>query len=207
MALNLARTVKAGDADPKVVQILTECLEFDTITENQAARRIDEYNKLDEDQYNLEDIWGAFFRASFHIPHDHPAQSRLVQILLELKELPSRTVQFGDKELIFWSGMPLFHGYFSEWWQFCGPFDRPMDEEGKSPEEIVEEASHEWQNFVSFSARLWKAGLIGLFRSSVYTLREALEDDTGELELKWRIAAASEWIVHCGASDSRRDQR
>ncbi|KAJ5219674.1 hypothetical protein N7468_008878 [Penicillium chermesinum] len=203
---NLAKAAESddSDADRTVIQIFTECLELETITENEAAKRIDEYHRPaetsdEEDEPNIWLIWGAFLRASFMIPHDHPAQDKLIQILLELQDLPSRRVEYGEfGEVEFWTELPVFRFYMIEVWSSVGPFNKYMGRE--RTEEETTEASREWRNFISFSARLWEAEVINCFNHSVYALRDTLEADEDDygLELKWRVAAASEWIVHCG---------
>lgn len=108
MTLNLAEAPKLKEADRNVVQILRECLELETSAEKEAAKQIDEYHRPaetqhdsdDEDEPNLYSIWDTFVYVSFHIPHDHPAQNRLVQILLELRDLPSRKVEYASVSIM-----------------------------------------------------------------------------------------------------------
>lgn len=89
--------------EEKVFTILNEYLQpSSTTTPSTAARAIDALTPMkrpdgQEEKESAEsflwEIWGIFIAIAKQIPHEHPSQERLVEVVNALSELPSTSVE------------------------------------------------------------------------------------------------------------------
>ncbi|KAL1962970.1 hypothetical protein VTN77DRAFT_8816 [Rasamsonia byssochlamydoides] len=137
------------------------------------------------------------------IPHTHPAQDKLAELVKAIQNLPSRPVhisQWGDFEL--WKSLPLFGETFSD--AYDSDRNKPLDPAVKNQRNL---------NFQSYGARLMGNGSIPNDRYCIWALADALEgrydsgkgrlrkiltDPTADPEVDIHVAIAAEWIFHAG---------
>ncbi|KAI9923599.1 hypothetical protein ASPWEDRAFT_27920 [Aspergillus wentii DTO 134E9] len=200
--------------------ILAEYLQpTNTTTPETAAIALDNLHpdkRREEKDKESGDVFVYYFFEPFHaiakqIPHTHPAQGRLVDLVKALRELPSRSVhlsQWGDYEL--WKDLPLFGETFSD--AYFSDNDKPLDKTTKNTRFL---------NLTSYAARLLGINLIpndsyciwalsdaleGRYDSGKGRLRNIITDPTADPEVDIHVAVAVEWIVHAGAVLYRRGE-
>ncbi|KAI1825205.1 hypothetical protein F4861DRAFT_210208 [Xylaria intraflava] len=126
-------------------------------------------------------FWRSIFDVAEQIPHDNPAQDKLVAFLRDLKLVP----ETGEKvwEAVVWTELPLL-----------GPSIR---EHIDMPAGINESIS-----FHAFVARLLHAGVSpGSETTGIWMLRAALEEDVKPVsELDRALMIAAVYIEYAGAT-------
>lgn len=112
----------------EVVEILNSALpQASTSSPADAAKALNELSRPVLDASNAENeeeaagflwwFWQLIHDLSRQIPHDRPEQDRLVAIIKELRELPSKTVVLdGWGPAQVWGGLPLFGSTLREEW-------------------------------------------------------------------------------------------
>ncbi|KAH7035999.1 uncharacterized protein B0I36DRAFT_429984 [Microdochium trichocladiopsis] len=136
----------------------------------------------------LLEFWELFLRIARQVPHDHPAQDRLVQLVAELKELPTSDV---ESDRVIWTSLEGLENCVQESW--IAPSDK----------EDTFEPLQEWVNLNSMVSRLYGAGLMDWYYFGIWTLRDSFETNDVSLSrediLSSRVSAAAEWIKYSGS--------
>ncbi|KAI9773364.1 MAG: hypothetical protein M1840_007579 [Geoglossum simile] len=177
------------------LSVLNDALQpSDAISPAAAANRINELIPLEDGQDVSEvdgffwGLWEGFTDVAGRLPHDHPSQEKLVQVIEELNRLPVAPIAKGMKTHV-WAELRYLGPSIREAW--IGP---------ESEKEVEESGSH-WVGLNAFAARLLNAGL-GHFTTSfpLWSMRDALEMEKppGPL-LDCHVAAAAVWIAYSGS--------
>ncbi|GFF25748.1 hypothetical protein IFM58399_01150 [Aspergillus lentulus] len=202
------------DDDPwfieeKIFRILQDYLQDPTASPAVAAQSLDRLfpaNRPDEDQPADEPreepgsflwhFWGVVHDVARQIPYTAPEQDRLAELIKALKGLSSQTktvyLTAWDYTFDLWGDLPLLGPTFREMYD-CMVLDDK------------EEREH-WQSLNAYAARLTKDGSADLILFAKFAIEGMLEEDLehrladndpGSI-LECRIAAAAEWVIHCG---------
>ncbi|KAI0129047.1 hypothetical protein BJ170DRAFT_623816 [Xylariales sp. AK1849] len=132
-------------------------------------------------------VWGDLIQIAKQIPHDHPAQEKLVKVLRELVLLPETGIKTWDLRL--WTDLPILGAALRE------GLNGPGTSEVKAEQaEIVTS----WVNFNAFYARLNGAGVMHSESHSIWMLRAALEEEVPRELLDCRILTAAQILEHNG---------
>ncbi|XXG96908.1 hypothetical protein Hte_003199 [Hypoxylon texense] len=110
-------------------------------------------------------LWENLIWVAEQIPHDHPAQDKLVRAVRELTLLPKPGTTVWESSL--WADLPVLSLVFREY--LNGP-DQSASDEGQA------QINQAWVRFHAFSARLMGAGVVHFMNQPVWMLREALEE-------------------------------
>ncbi|KAI0593181.1 hypothetical protein F4775DRAFT_579296 [Biscogniauxia sp. FL1348] len=114
------------------------------------------------DEEFLWGLWKDVIRVAEQLPHDHPAQDKLVLFLRELTLLPDTGVLVWD--LPIWSSLPILPAALRE------HLDKPARDDSAS-----------WISFHAFAARLSHAAVLpspdGGQTTAIWMLRAALEEE------------------------------
>ncbi|KAJ5345740.1 Protein of unknown function DUF3632 [Penicillium brevicompactum] len=142
--------------------------------------------KAEEPISFLLEFWGTISKLARQIPHDHPAQDKMIEILKELQALPVVKVPISERGfLLFWSEMPCLT---EDWTEFdIGPSARDHPSKfGK------------WINRQAFAARLLQAGLADLFHLPTCCFMDALEEEPSPRQeyFECQLRAAVQWIEY-----------
>ena len=235
--LNLV--LQSFDNDPwiinqRIFDILNMYLQPNaTLSPTTAAQEIDKLFPLnrprEEDKENEEpesflwEMWGVVVSVAEQIPWEHPGQTRLVEVIQALNDLPGpKTVQMdGWGKLVIWSDLPLLDPVMTEighsygirfmFFLYCFASDFSGIVTGINLEDTsdAQEAIRTRQrNFVAFSARLTQSCLTD--RSlyfSIHVFRDAFEEEPDHRSkaylrqgprLNVYVPLASIWILLCG---------
>ncbi|KAL1961897.1 hypothetical protein VTN77DRAFT_930 [Rasamsonia byssochlamydoides] len=132
-------------------------------------------------------IWDTFIHVAKQIPHDHPAQQRLVQVIVELTQFPPVVIKLWGVETRIWNDLPLLGASMREAWA-------PPTSDAET---VSQESAAEWRSLNSFAARMMRTGLVQWTNFAIWTMRDALEQQNppGPV-LDCAVATASEWIIH-----------
>ncbi|KAI5920378.1 hypothetical protein F4810DRAFT_702957 [Camillea tinctor] len=119
------------------------------------------------DEEFLWGLWKNVIRVAEQLPHDHPAQDRLVLFLQELTLLPDTGVLVWD--LPIWSALPVLSASIRE--HLNGPA------QSRDPTEQAR-IDRSWISFHAFAARLLHAGVLPSpdETTAIWMLRAALEE-------------------------------
>ncbi|KAJ5425964.1 hypothetical protein N7465_001034 [Penicillium sp. CMV-2018d] len=191
------------DDDPWIVQrkyfmILNNSLQPDSqVSAAEAAAGINELTPMNREANGEEaeepeswclEFWGTINELVKQIPHDHPSQDKMVEIIKELIALPGVEV-FVCKTAItrIWTDLP----YLMEVWHEYAVTPKPED--GAFEFE-------RWINWQAFSARVLQAGLADWFRLTTRCFRRAFEEEPLQVDefSECRIRGAAQWIEHSG---------
>ncbi|KAF5857335.1 hypothetical protein ETB97_005950 [Aspergillus alliaceus] len=174
--LQRASAVPAQVAAWKMYKLTPECLE-----EGRSE-------KLDLETF-LWQVWDIFIQVARRIPHNHPFQDHMANLVESLASLPPLTVNIWQTSTRLWTDLPLLGPSMREAW--ISP-----TYEGRTP--TIEEAQS-WINLNSFAARLLKLNMTLWTVFAVWELREALEEPCEGSRLDCNVRVAAQWITH-GAS-------
>ncbi len=222
-----------------VVEILNSALpQASTFSPPHAAKSLNELSRPFLDASNAESqcnaagflwwFWQLIHDLSRQIPHDSLEQDRLVAIIKELRDLPSKTIildGWGPAQV--WAGLPLFGSTLREEWDsvfshlrcyhsttnllYTGDGAAPMDSDLKQ----------RFLNLHSYAARIAGLGLVPLECYAIWALTDALEgvmtpirgapdevnpNPAAVEDLPFKVAAAAEWIFHAGHVLYARDE-
>ncbi|OCL09783.1 hypothetical protein AOQ84DRAFT_387930 [Glonium stellatum] len=126
----------------------------------------------------LLEFWETFVVIVRQVPHDHPSQKRLVELVKELDRLAATSAES------VWAHLQRLDNVLADNWNV------PSEQEDSF------EPFKEWVNLNSFVSRLYGAGLIKWYRFAIWTIRDSLENSqvpAADL-LESRVAAAAQWI-------------
>lgn len=138
-----------------------------------AARAVASRVPKDEDdavEGFLWTFWGDVTEVAKQIPHDDPAQDKLVAVVRELKLLPDTGVKVWNEQL--WTDLPVLGAQFRE------ALNGPETSEDEARQAALAQA---WVNFHAFAARLNGAGVTRFETTPIWMLRAALEEDLAGL--------------------------
>ncbi|KAL5356232.1 hypothetical protein BJX96DRAFT_186182 [Aspergillus floccosus] len=146
-------------------------------------------------------FWELLYIFASQIPHDDPAQDKLVDVLKELTRLPSRTIVVWSEECQLWSDMPLFAAEFPANWEVFGS------------ELPIEVRKQKVLNMHAYAARILRQRLAALEHQAIWALSEAVEGaivpvrgrpdivsqhPTAVVDLPYKTALAAMWVIHAG---------
>ncbi|KAE8423833.1 hypothetical protein BDV36DRAFT_289930 [Aspergillus pseudocaelatus] len=192
---------ETGVVEQKVIHTLEGLLHsFDADSIRVAAEEIDELNparhskkahkEVQEDE--LEEflwlVWDAFIRLARQVPHAHPFQDRMVDLVEALTLLPPLSVEVWQSTIRLWADLPLLGPSMREAWV------APPSTEGP----IESHEAEEWINLNAFAARLLRLDAISWTVFGIWELREALEEPSEIPGSGFHVIAAAEWIKHSG---------
>ncbi|KAI1488745.1 hypothetical protein F5X96DRAFT_58314 [Biscogniauxia mediterranea] len=138
------------------------------------------------DEEFLWGLWKDVIRVAEQLPHDHPAQDRLVLFVRELTLLPDTGVLVWDVPI--WSGLPVLPAALRE--HLNGPARSPDPAE----QARIDAA---WVSFHAFAARLLHAAVLPSSdeTTAIWMLRAALEE--GDAKAR-DLATAAVHILYAG---------
>ncbi|KAJ5158374.1 uncharacterized protein N7500_008025 [Penicillium coprophilum] len=191
------------DDDPWIVEqkyfmILNNSLQPDSqVSAAEAAAGIHELTPMNREANGEEaeepeswclEFWGAINELVKQIPHDHPSQDKMVEIIQELKALPGVEVSVSKTATTrIWTDLP----YLMEvWYEYAVTPDRK--------DGIFE--FERWINWQAFSARVLQAGLADWFRLTTRCFRHAFEEEPFQSDefSECRIRGAAQWVEYSG---------
>ncbi|KAI5864382.1 hypothetical protein GGS23DRAFT_596014 [Durotheca rogersii] len=140
-------------------------------------------------------LWDSVVGVAEQVPHDHPAQDRVVSVLRELTLLPDTGVAVWDARL--WADLPVLGAALRE---------RLNGREPSADAAEQARADVAWVRFHAFSARLVGAGVARLENQAIWMLRDALEEEgdaaapatATATTLNRDLAAAAVYIEYAG---------
>lgn len=119
------------------------------------------------------------------MPHDHPSQERLVELV---KELDRQPMALTETTQLIWAHLQRLDNVLMDNWE--------------APSELEDsfEPFKEWVNLNSFVSRLYGAGLIKWYYFAIWTIQGSLENSEVPLIdlLESRVAAAAQWFKNSG---------
>ena len=135
------------------------------------------------------------------IPHSHPWQDRMVELLSAIKEV-SRLVTPKMEELerswgkAFWQDLPIFGAEVRESWN-QGPWvKRPDDGFGYRGDTPF--SPDVWASMNAFTARITVASVSNFETYAIWILRHTLEVERMNGEVDDNLSAAAVWIIYAG---------
>ncbi|KAB8067133.1 hypothetical protein BDV29DRAFT_200699 [Aspergillus leporis] len=142
----------------------------------------------DDMEIFLWSTWGIFIHIAKQIPHDHPWQDRLVELIRALTLIVPMTVEIWGKPRRVWTDLPILGPSMREAW-VCPTY---------SGDRSTTDEVDRWINLNSFAARLLNLDAILWISFPVWALRDALDEPVNGPELDCNIRVANQWIVHSG---------
>ncbi|KAI1767006.1 hypothetical protein GGR53DRAFT_160127 [Hypoxylon sp. FL1150] len=135
-------------------------------------------------------LWESVIAVAEQIPHDHPAQDKLVKVIRDLTLLPKSGA--GAWEPGPWANLPVFAVVTRE--HLNGPRHSGVEKEQAQ----IHEA---WVRFHAFCARLLGAGVVHYANQPLWMLRSALEEAHAPqtAELDYSLTTAAVYIEYAGA--------
>ncbi|PKX97265.1 DUF3632 domain-containing protein [Aspergillus novofumigatus IBT 16806] len=194
-SLSLESRAKPNSPEHRIFNILNDYLQPSSTTPpREAAQTIHaltpKAGSTPEENSDLEDFlwytWGTIIKVAKQIPHDHPSQDRLVDLIRALTELPPTTVSIWGSENYLWKDLPMLGPSLRESWD-------PPTYTKSNDQEIVE-----WINLQAFTARLMSKCDPSLSLLGVWSLRSGLEEELSDKEVHGEAAAAAMWMVYGG---------
>ncbi|KAB8235887.1 DUF3632 domain-containing protein [Aspergillus alliaceus] len=172
------------DADS--IRVATE--EIDKLNPVRHSKKAHEEVQEDELEEFLWQVWDAFIRLARQVPHAHPFQDRIVDLVEALTRLPPLSIEVWQSTIRLWADLPLLGPSMREAWV------APQSTEGP----IASQEAEEWINLNAFAARLLKLDAISWTVFGIWELREALEEPPEIPGSGFHVRAAAEWIKHSG---------
>ena len=144
-------------------------------------------------------VWGGIVDLIIQIPHSHPWQDRMVEILRAIKEIPRQaTPEMEELErswgMAFWQDLPIFGAEVRELWnqgpweEVDGPFYRG---DTQFPPDV-------WASLNAFTARITVASVLNFEDYAIWILRHTLEKERINKEVDDNLPAAAMWIIYAG---------
>ncbi|KAE8155205.1 hypothetical protein BDV25DRAFT_135253 [Aspergillus avenaceus] len=206
-------TPDPDEFDAQILAIISEAIAPDPTPAKDAALAIDTAYKTSLAQNpnrtpggSLLCFWDVIHSFAMQIPHEHPAQEKLVAVLKELNDVTSTQIVL-DKPL--WNGLPYFSAEVPQSWQHL------------SPEAGDDVKKQRFVNLQAYLARVFGLGLESLEMYALWSLSDAVEGaivpvrgspdlvsaEPGDIvDLPFKTAAAAVWIIHAGAALHGRDE-
>ena len=164
-----------------------------------------EINESLESRFSLEGflwgLWAEMVDLIIEVPHSHPWQDRMVELLSAIKEVP-RQVTPGMEELewtwgkAFWQDLPIFGAEVRELWN-QGPWEEIPDGifayrgDAPFPPDV-------WASLNAFTARITVASVLNFETYAIWILRHTLEEERTNEEVDDNLPAAAMWIIYAG---------
>ncbi|GAQ09484.1 hypothetical protein ALT_6805 [Aspergillus lentulus] len=192
-SLSLESRAQPDSPEHRIFNILNDYLQPSSTTPpREAAQAIHaltpKTGSTPEENSELEDFlwytWGTIIKVAKQIPHNHPSQDRLVDLIHALTELPPTTVSIWGSENYLWKDLPMLGPSLRESWD-PPAYTKPDDQEVT-----------EWINLQAFTARLMSKCDPSLSLLGVWSLRSGLEEELSDNELEGEVAAAAMWMVY-----------
>ncbi|EAW17801.1 DUF3632 domain-containing protein [Aspergillus fischeri NRRL 181] len=196
-SLSLESRVQPNSPEQHIFNILNDYLQPSSTTPpSEAAQSIHaltpKAGSTQEESSEMEDFlwytWGTIIKVAKQIPHNHPSQDRLVELIHALTELPPTTVSIWGSENCLWKDLPMLGPSLRESWN-APTYTKPNDQE-----------ITEWINLQAFTARLMSKCDPSLSLLGVWSLRSGLEEELSGKEVDGEAAAAAMWMVYGGAN-------
>ncbi|KAA8647173.1 hypothetical protein EYZ11_003851 [Aspergillus tanneri] len=185
-----------GNVEQKVIEVLDNFLQnlspdsirvaTQEIDKLNPARHLQEGCKVPDNDLEefLWQTWDAFISVARQVPHDHPFQDRMVDLVEALTLLPPLNVEIWQTNTRLWTDLPLLGPSMREAWI------SPEPTEGHPTNQMAQE----WINLNAFAARLLKVDAVSWTVFGIWELREALEEPSEISRLECNVPAAAEWI-------------
>ncbi|CAJ2511852.1 Uu.00g074770.m01.CDS01 [Anthostomella pinea] len=133
-------------------------------------------------------FWSDVISVAEQIPHNHPAQDKLVAFLKELSSLPDTGVKVWDARV--WADLPLMGAAFRE---------HLNGSRVSGDAETQAEMDRAWVSFHAFEARVINAGLSQSETFAIWMLRAGLEEDQANSKTFDRdLMTAAVYIEYAG---------
>jgi len=149
-------------------------------------------------------LWTTFLHVVKQVPHEHPWQGRLVDLLATIKRLPPPThvdSVTADFERVWrsrdWVRLPLFGVEMRESWN-KGPLTKWPEDLPPPLPEWAEYTAKEWANWNAFAARLTVAMVSNFDTYATSILRHTLEEERLQEEINDNLPATALWIIYAG---------
>ncbi|RLL96285.1 hypothetical protein CFD26_106374 [Aspergillus turcosus] len=205
-SLSLESRAEPNSTEQRIFDILNDYLQPSSTTPpSEAARAIHALTPTQEENSDLEDFlwstWGTIIQIAKQIPHDHPSQDRLVDLIHALAELPPTTVSIWNSETRLWKDLPILGPSLREAWNRTYPSDNTatlLTAQAPTYTKSNDRAIAEWINLQAFAARLMSKCDPSLSLFAVWSLRSGLEEELSDKELDGEVAAAAMWMVYGG---------
>ncbi|KAI8634297.1 hypothetical protein F5Y19DRAFT_207833 [Xylariaceae sp. FL1651] len=194
-------TLQQVQEDPKrkdIFGILNDYIQPDSSTPASQAASSYSQSVKPQDEGFFWDFWDQIFSVAEQLPHDNPAQDKLVAFLRELTLVPGT----GDKVwgARVWTDLPLLGAAIREHLDQPSPPSNEDDEQSAHNNEA-------WISFHAFVARLLHAGISpGSETTAIWMLRAALEQqdakptDGNGRAFDRDLATAAVYIEYAGAT-------
>ena len=158
-----------------------------------------------DSQFSLEaflwGLWAEIRAVIIEIPHNHPWQDTMVELLAAIKTVPrSVTPEMEALErewgMAFWQDLPIFGADFRESWD-QGPGEEIPDvvygDGGNVPY-----SPDTWASLNAFTARVTAASVSNFESYGMWIFRHTLEQERITEEVDDNLPAAAMWIVYAG---------
>ena len=146
-------------------------------------------------------LWAEIRDLIKGIPHSHPWQDRMVELLSAIKEIPRLvTPEMEELERVwgmtFWQDLPVFGAELRESWNDAPwkklPDDSPMySEDHPFPPNV-------WASLNAFTARITAARVLNFEHYAIWILSHTLEEERTNEEVDDNLPAAAMWITYAG---------
>ena len=159
--------------------------------------------ELNESRFSLQgflwDLWAEMVNLIKEVPHSHPWQDRMVELLSAIKEVPRQvTPKMEELERSWgrasWQDLPVFGAEVREAWN-QGPWE-------KIPGGLVGFDDYftpdVWASLNAFTARITVASVSDFETYAIWILRHTLEVERKNEEVDDNLPAAAVWIIYAG---------
>ncbi|KAH0559380.1 hypothetical protein GP486_004104 [Trichoglossum hirsutum] len=139
----------------------------------------------------LWDFWEKFIEFARAIPHNHPSQERLVNLVIQLTRVEGQKtiIITQQRKCRFWADLPRLEECMGE--VRAPPRADQLSEFGESARKYI--------NWNSFAARMHSTGLVDWEIYGLWAFRDALENTiSGKPVVNCYVTAATEWVAHGG---------
>lgn len=168
-------------------------------------------------------FWDLFHDLARQVPHDSLEQDRLVAIIKELRDLPSKTISLGEWGTVrVWGGLPLLGPTLREKWDSKCCISHPALSVWSTTDLLPvdddtaptnSDLKQRFLNLQSYAARITGLRLAPCESYAIWALTDALEgvmtpirgapdevnpDPAAVEDLPFKVVVAAEWIVHAG---------
>ena len=161
--------------------------------------------ELNESRSGVEEflwnLWAMVVESIQQIPHNHPWQDRMVNLLSEIKKVPRQvTPEMEELErswgMAYWQDLPIFGAEVRETWD-RGPWEKIQEGIFMHPGDTPF-SPDVWNNLNAFTARLTAASVMNFETYATWILGHTLEEERLDEEIDDNLPAAAMWIIHAG---------
>lgn len=155
-------------------------------------------------EHHLWLLWDLFIVLVKQIPHSHPWQAKLVELLAAIKKVPAPSSpdrESFEREYGFrlWVDLPIFGADIRETWN-QGPWEKSLE-----ARQFIDQhwwmrpfSVDVWVRLNAFIARVTVASVLNFESFAIWLLHHALEEPRRADGLDDTLPAAATWILHAG---------